>query len=81
METRIGIWGTTFLKDNIQYVDVFSMFVVPVKREYKAVLDFHVGVTYSRLKKNGICCTHLLTVQSSRSYSPFVIHFTQQQDS
>lgn len=49
------VWETSFLKheikENIQYVDVFCTLVVPVKRDYKAVLEFHLGVNYSRLKK------------------------------
>jgi hypothetical protein len=53
METYTRIWETSVLrdkiKDNIQHVDVFSRLVVPVKRDYKAVLEFHVGVLYSRL--------------------------------
>lgn len=42
------------IRDNIQYVDVFSTLVVPVKREYKVVLGIHVGVTYSRIKKRNL---------------------------
>jgi hypothetical protein len=49
METYSRTWETSFLKDkikdNIEYVDVFSSVVVPVKREYEAVLEFLVGVT------------------------------------